>query len=408
MKNKILIFFVLIVAVFGIIVFIYLNNKTANDMGMNENISKQKLDFLDSKELRDLIALEAAEERFYLLNGYIGKDKQIAYLYIKEDIQTYNEENQNNANSLVLNLVLPDVWNEKSNAKEYISIPLDSKKVSFGKDENDALVLSGVWNAVLNYDIDNADWEKYSIYKNQKFSFKQSFDAPLNNLSFAKTTFNDTKKVKMHDEDEMVDIFYSEVLQKPLVVQNANIKDKLNKVFANNATSVQELKNILENTAKNNFETYKSKFGFKYNTESIENYNVVYIDDKILAFSKINYTYVGGAHGSSTNTMEAYSLVSGEQLSNKINDLFNIDKQDDKQFLELLNLHLQSQKDKLFDDSLPLKVFPNAFFISSKGIIFLWDAYSISPYSSGDINIIVTYDELKKWVNPNSPFAYLF
>lgn len=405
MKNKVWIFIILIVVVLGIFVF-YFNNKGVKNANSDEAISNQEANLLDSSGLRDLLLLGEGEERFYLLDGKIGEDKQVAYLHIKEDIEMREDEEGLDFTPLVLNISLPNIWNEKSSEKEYISIPLDSKKVYFAKDKDGALVISGIWSAIFSYDMEFSSWEENSIYKNQPFSFRQNLDSILNEIDFVRVKFSVTKDIKQFNEN--TNIFYREMLENPIITQNIPNKDKLNKAFAWDSADVDSLKNFLNIKINDNFKAYEKNEGFEHNTEFMENYNVYYIDDRIIAFSKLVYQYLGGAHGAYTNTMDVYLLSSGERLSNKIDDLLNIDKQNKEQFLALLDLHLRPQKDKLYSDSLPLEIMPSGFFISTDGIIFNWGSYEISPYSSGGISILVKYDELREWLNPNSPFAYLF
>lgn len=405
MKNKVWIFIILIVVVLGIFVF-YFNNKGVKNANSDEAISNQEANLLDSSGLRDLLLLGEGEERFYLLDGKIGEDKQVAYLHIKEDIEMREDEEGLDFTPLVLNISLPNIWNEKSSEKEYISIPLDSKKVYFAKDKDGALVISGIWSAIFSYDMEFSSWEENSIYKNQPFSFRQNLDSILNEIDFVRVKFSVTKDIKQFNEN--TNIFYREMLENPIITQNIPNKDKLNKAFAWDSADVDSLKNFLNIKINDNFKAYEKNEGFEHNTEFMENYNVYYIDDRIIAFSKLVYQYLGGAHGAYTNTMDVYLLSSGERLSNKIDDLLNIDEQNKEQFLALLDLHLRPQKDKLYSDSLPLEVMPSGFFISTDGIIFNWGSYEISPYSSGGISILVKYDELREWLNPNSPFAYLF
>lgn len=405
MKNKVWIFIILIVVVLGIFVF-YFNNKGVKNANSDEAISNQEANLLDSSGLRDLLLLGEGEERFYLLDGKIGEDKQVAYLHIKEDIEMREDEEGLDFTPLVLNISLPNIWNEKSSEKEYISIPLDSKKVYFAKDKDGALVISGIWSAIFSYDMEFSSWEENSIYKNQPFSFRQNLDSILNEIDFVRVKFSVTKDIKQFNEN--TNIFYREMLENPIITQNIPNKDKLNKAFAWDSADVDSLKNFLNIKINDNFKAYEKNEGFEHNTEFMENYNVYYIDDRIIAFSKLVYQYLGGAHGAYTNTMDVYLLSSEERLSNKIDDLLNIDEQNKEQFLALLDLHLRPQKDKLYSDSLPLEVMPSGFFISTDGIIFNWGSYEISPYSSGGISILVKYDELREWLNPNSPFAYLF
>ena len=62
----------------------------------------------------------------------------------------------------------------------------------------------------------------------------------------------------------------------------------------------------------------------------------------------------------------------------------------------------------IFEESLPLQELPKLFFIEPNGISFVWQPYEIAPYSSGDIQVFMSFADLKNFVNKESALAYLF
>ena len=71
-------------------------------------------------------------------------------------------------------------------------------------------------------------------------------------------------------------------------------------------------------------------------------------------------------------------------------------------------LETPEYKEKLFEQTLPLKELPQTFFATSQGIKFVWHIYEIAPYVYGEIEFHIPYNDLKSFVNPSSPYAYLF
>ncbi|WP_334091028.1 RsiV family protein [Helicobacter typhlonius] len=90
--------------------------------------------------------------------------------------------------------------------------------------------------------------------------------------------------------------------------------------------------------------------------------------------------------------------------------MFLLDEKNKNTLLQMLTQKLETPeyKEKLFEETLPLKALPQTFFVTSQGIKFVWHIYEIAPYVYGEIELHIPYKDLKSFVNPSSPYAYLF
>lgn len=378
----------------------------------------------DSASVRELLGLQANSSVFYVLKGRVGDKEQVAHLYLREDKPLVNVESDTGDGtlskqdlqelSLYASIDLLNVWNEALGAYEYISFALNSQKMTLSKDERGLLHISGVWQSDFGDKIqqgkdEKKEWEQKSYFKGMAFEFVQDSSLPVSEVFFTQGKYS--KSLKRADE-EIVSFESSYI--KPIILPLHNkleskMIERLNAQFAQGAKDVPELQERLKVLAKQDFSKY-SQEEEKFNAEYLQAYSVSFIDSHILTFHTFSYVYAGGAHGVWGGEMESYSLQSGERLSSKLEDLFVLNEQNKNALLHILTQKLDTPKYKenLFEESLPLKALPQTFFITSQGINFVWHIYEIAPFVAGEINVSITYEDLKPFVNPASPYAYLF
>lgn len=383
----------------------------------------------DSASVRELLGLQENSTAFYVLKGKVGDKEQVGYLSIWEDkkrdidIESSIENIENDPEKgrvvylkqnskdfpLMIAITLPNVWNEAMGDNEHFMSSLDAQKITFSKDEKGFLKVSGVWEND-NPRGDRLFWHQKSYFKGEKFSFIQDDSLPLNVVTFTQEYYtHSTKK-----PDGQV-ISFESTYKKPIILPSYNHKleshivEKLNAQLADGAKDVLELQKQLQYLAKQDFKAY-SQEKEQFNAEYAKMYSVEFIDSHIVSLQKFSYVYEGGAHGVHSTTMESYSLQNGERLSSKLEDLFLLDEKNKNTLLQMLTQKLETPeyKEKLFEETLPLKELPQTFFVTSPGIKFVWHIYEIAPYVYGDIEFHIPYKDLKSFVNPSSPYAYLF
>lgn len=383
----------------------------------------------DSASARELLGLQTNSSAFYVLKGKVGDKEQVGYLSIWEDkkrdidIESSIENIQNDPEKgrvvylkqnskdfpLMIAITLPNVWNEAMGDNEHFISSLDAQKITFSKDEKGFLKVSGVWEDD-NPRGDRLFWHQKSYFKGEKFSFIQDDSLPLNVVTFTQEYYtHSTKKL-----DGQV-ISFESTYRKPIILPSYNPKleshivEKLNAQLADGAKDVSELQKQLQYLAKQDFKAYNQEKE-QFDAEYAKMYSVEFIDSHIVSLQKFSYVYEGGAHGVHSTTMESYSLQNGERLSSKLEDLFLLDEKNKNTLLQMLTQKLETPeyKEKLFEETLPLKALPQTFFVTSQGIKFVWHIYEIAPYVYGEIELHIPYKDLKSFVNPSSPYAYLF
>ena len=383
----------------------------------------------DSASARELLGLQTNSSAFYVLKGKVGDKEQVGYLSIWEDkkrdidIESSIENIENDPEKgrvvylkqnskdfpLMIAITLPNVWNEAMGDNEHFISSLDAQKITFSKDEKGFLKVSGVWEDD-NPRGDRLFWHQKSYFKGEKFSFIQDDSLPLNVVTFTQEYYtHSTKKL-----DGQV-ISFESTYRKPIILPSYNPKleshivEKLNAQLADGAKDVSELQKQLQYLAKQDFKAYNQEKE-QFDAEYAKMYSVEFIDSHIVSLQKFSYVYEGGAHGVHSTTMESYSLQNGERLSSKLEDLFLLDEKNKNTLLQMLTQKLETPeyKEKLFEQTLPLKELPQTFFATSQGIKFVWHIYEIAPYVYGEIELHIPYKDLKSFVNPSSPYAYLF
>ncbi|TQR40208.1 hypothetical protein DMB95_08310 [Campylobacter sp. MIT 12-8780] len=193
---------------------------------------------------------------------------------------------------------------------------------------------------------------------------------------------------------------------------------RINQKIGLSAQSIKELQTKLMKVQQEKF-AKEEKFSFY--TEHINSLSPYYIDDEILVFSSLEYVYLGGAHGMPYLSSLIFSLQDGSEISGKSKDLFeNVNDE------ALLNLVLEAlsvyNETSSFKDTQGAKRFiewddtnkngfvalPENFFITEKGVEFVYQPYEIASFAEGHISIYITFDKLAPFVKKSSPLAYLF
>lgn len=117
--------------------------------------------------------------------------------------------------------------------------------------------------------------------------------------------------------------------------------------------------------------------------EGFLKYKVHYTDNNKLSFEMIQYTYTGGAHGSSFIKGYTYDLQTGQQDS--------LTKEYDFRPSDINQRIFAYARDNdvfLFSDFQGIATYPNNYYLNEQGKpVILFQQYEIAPYSSGVIRV---------------------
>ena len=308
-------------------------------------------------EFSQMLGLLPNEQRFYVAFGIIGnKGKAVNILLHRMD---------NGALGISITLT-------ENDETSHFSL----SQVESGL-ESQALVLKGVWNAE-------------GELKGKEFAFKVCESCELYEVDFLTERFKSSQKV------EGQNVEYIKSITKAFIPQNNKIPqgaiENLNLALNNGAKDKQSLVNSLKKELQDSFsQLTQDGGGLLFNSEYDSNIEVV-ARNKIITFRQSEYAYEGGAHGNTEIAFRSFSLQSGKELSNKIEDVFDMSKKD--KILSLLSQKLEARKNELFAESLPLREMSSLFFITRAGIVMIWQPYEIAPYASGFIRVVMSPEDL--------------
>ena len=308
-------------------------------------------------EFSQMLGLLPNEQRFYVAFGIIGnKGKAVNILLRRID---------NGALGISITLT-------ENDETSHFSL----SQVESGL-ESQALVLKGVWNAE-------------GELKGKEFAFKVCESCELYEVDFLTERFKSSQNV------EGQNVEYIKSITKAFIPQNNKIPqgaiENLNLALNNGAKDKQSLVNSLKKELQDSFsQLTQDGGGLLFNSEYDSNIEVV-ARNKIITFRQSEYAYEGGAHGNTEIAFRSFSLQNGKELSNRIEDVFDMSKKD--KILSLLSQKLEARKNELFAESLPLREMSSLFFITRAGIVMIWQPYEIAPYASGFIRVVMSAEDL--------------
>ena len=154
------------------------------------------------------------------------------------------------------------------------------------------------------------------------------------------------------------------------------------------------IKNCIEFSAENPMDPQME--GSQFNWEFTGKYKVVYADKKIFSYYTEELSYTGGAHGNFTVKVGSMYRVSGKKITLK--DIAFTGEQK-KKLLDLI-IAQTAEKFSCSVETLPEKllnmpVLTENFYLSSKGITFVYNEYEIASKGAGAIKIFIPYTQFQ-------------
>ncbi len=135
------------------------------------------------------------------------------------------------------------------------------------------------------------------------------------------------------------------------------------------------------------------------NEEQIISSMVMDVHNYILSYAVERYVFMGGAHGSNYRIFYNYDLNTGEQLHEE--DIFVEGYEEPLTELLLSNMVAQNEDVELIDDLKRYgynvdEILPNDnFFLTDSSLVYVFNPYDIAPYSLGETEISIAYDQLQ-------------
>jgi len=131
------------------------------------------------------------------------------------------------------------------------------------------------------------------------------------------------------------------------------------------------------------------------------NFWVMYNDDGMLVVNHHVYAYTGGAHG---NYSSHYLCI--DSRDKKLLKLDDILQADTVQMVRLLEqearkLYNIAEEAPLYENMLTEELYiPEQFYISNKGITFVYGIYEVAAYAEGEISLFIPYNKIMDMLTP--------
>lgn len=140
-------------------------------------------------------------------------------------------------------------------------------------------------------------------------------------------------------------------------------------------------------------QTQKNGFPF-HPYEAILQYEITYNQHCCLSLYSDQYTYTGGAHGSTIRTSDTFSLMSGRSIP--LQDFFPED-QDYRVSLIAQMIEQASENPEVFFEDYPdlIEKYFNEehYYLTPSGLAIYYLQYEIAPYSTGIVVFTIPYME---------------
>ena len=191
------------------------------------------------------------------------------------------------------------------------------------------------------------------------------------------------------------ELFYEDTLILKYHIEYPSIMN--NEAFNNyNKKLAIEIKNRIEDELYNEaVETYKYNKENGYPIMVYEVYRKIYITmnrDNLVSLYIDEYTFTGGAHGSTIRTSQNWNLYQNCMIPLEKffpnNPYFMID------ILKEINRQIANDSEIYFENScnLVLEAFnPKNYYLTPSGIVIYFQQYDIAPYSSGIREFLINF-----------------
>lgn len=131
-----------------------------------------------------------------------------------------------------------------------------------------------------------------------------------------------------------------------------------------------------------------------YDAEQV--YNITYMTNRYISLYTDEYTYTGGAHGTTVRTSDTWSLPRGHRVTLK--SLFPSGFNYRSYIINMIIKDIERQNasgDSVYFDDYKENVNntfnENSFYLTPNGIVIYFQQYDIAPYSTGIPEFVIPY-----------------
>lgn len=278
-------------------------------------------------------------------------------------------------------------WNETesdliiSNSQNEISMTIGENKISVNGHETfmdvTPIKKDNITYLPLRYFLENIGYEVgYDSNSNSVL---------VNKIKENKLSITTEREIKHGDVD--IDLQY------PVIGDiDSKVKEKINNAITKHVDEFKEfIKDYNEDVEK------LRKQGFKSNYAADINYKITCNKNDVLSIVMFNYTYTGGAHGSTIATAYNFDIKTGELI--KLTDVFK----EGKDYISRLDAIIKADiKSRYGDGYITFETISNSkdeiknFFLANDGsLVIYFQQYEIGAYALGIPEFKISPNELK-------------
>lgn len=139
---------------------------------------------------------------------------------------------------------------------------------------------------------------------------------------------------------------------------------------------------------------------YSYNFSWAENHDVYYNTNDWLCICVVDWSYTGGAHGNYSSQYHCIDIKEQKewQLKDILADTVKIVPLIEKNVRKQFSISpKQALNSRLFVDEMYAT---NNFFITDKGITFVYTSYEIASYADGEVSVFIPFDSIKDILTP--------
>jgi hypothetical protein len=291
----------------------------------------------------------------------------------------------------------------------------DSSILEFNEFDNE--VSGSTFKGVLKEDTISGTWSSVDGKKILPFEATESY--PPGTMAFRATYLKDKAFLTGKANSPVAELKMSLLL--PVDYPVANVADSVTaciyddffeKAFPGCDPSILlgEARDIYFKNYKTSNDGIYTEGATSFNWKKIQEIRVLHNENDILSFENYTYGYTGGAHGLSISRFRVIDLKDGHQVT--LDEIFREDYRNDLR--DIINSSARrkyklERNQSLIDAGFFTEFIdagPN-YYVTKDGIGFYYNQYEVAPFALGPIDIFITYRELMRILNPESPVLRL-
>lgn len=258
------------------------------------------------------------------------------------------------------------------------------------------------WEVIMTADSISGVWKSNDDMKIHPILLKEDYSK--GNQHFGIVCMADSARLKDNAAQPQASITYQMLLPVGYDEATGFTRSVIYRSIGCDTTDSPNIKMCLDALKDAYFKDYRSDTaGMIMDAEAVSfnnrtqmtNFWVTYNENGLVVLNHHRYEYTGGAHG---NYASNYLCIDAQKL--KLLELTDIMLVDEPRLVKLLELEARKLYHANATDSLNTFMLaeelyvPKEFYITNKGITFVYGIYEVASYAEGEINLFIPYSKI--------------